>query len=512
VNDPDEWFVKAREIDELSGANVWKDIRESDAYDYEMVENRTLEIKALVREANYSELTYLLRSGLERNFGGILNSQLYKTALVGTKVIIEEYVKEVENALNFLYNAPDSAFPLQDKFSFFMEVRQRFGRTALLASGGAAFGMFHVGILRAATLLDIVPRVVSGSSAGSIIAAGMASTLKEHYAKFDVPANYQLKAFSKGIPNELWENFKRLLSEGSFMDVHHLVRCMKDNLDDLTFKEVYEKTGVMLNITIGATAQHEMPRLLNYLTAPDVVIWPAVAASCAFPYLFEPIPLIQRRKNGEHVTFHEPASKWRDGSLEHDLPMRRLAEMFNVNFHIVSQVNPHVIPIYHLGRIRIVRLFLNLIGLELKHRLLQLAYLGFVPKLLESIATQDYTGDITVVPQVAWWQWFRVVSNPTDDFMNESMLRGRQAFYQKSARILIGYRVERLLENRIQDLCERMNVPYAKAESSKQRSEPLPSSSKLTKQTSTLTLDGVASLHLSSVHLPRLMASESVTN
>ena len=32
--------------------------------------------------------------------------------------------------------------------------------------------------------------------------------------------------------------------------------------------------------------------------------------------------------------------RWRDGSLETDLPMRGLAEMFNVNYFLVSQVNP----------------------------------------------------------------------------------------------------------------------------------------------------------------------------
>ena len=32
---------------------------------------------------------------------------------------------------------------------------------------------------------------------------------------------------------------------------------------------------------------------------------------------------------------------WQDGSLTHDLPMQRLSELFNVNFFIVSQVNPH---------------------------------------------------------------------------------------------------------------------------------------------------------------------------
>jgi len=36
--------------------------------------------------------------------------------------------------------------------------------------------------------------------------------------------------------------------------------------------------------------------------------------------------------------------KWVDGSVHQDLPMNRLAELFNVNHFIVSQTNPHVLP------------------------------------------------------------------------------------------------------------------------------------------------------------------------
>lgn len=35
---------------------------------------------------------------------------------------------------------------------------------------------------------------------------------------------------------------------------------------------------------------------------------------------------------------------WRDGSLESDLPMMQLKELFNVNHFIVSQANPHIAP------------------------------------------------------------------------------------------------------------------------------------------------------------------------
>ena len=40
--------------------------------------------------------------------------------------------------------------------------------------------------------------------------------------------------------------------------------------------------------------------------------------------------------------------EWRDGSLESDLPMQELREMFNVNHFIVSQANPHIGPLLRL--------------------------------------------------------------------------------------------------------------------------------------------------------------------
>jgi TAG lipase/steryl ester hydrolase/phospholipase A2/LPA acyltransferase len=36
--------------------------------------------------------------------------------------------------------------------------------------------------------------------------------------------------------------------------------------------------------------------------------------------------------------------QWEDGSVQADLPMQRLSELFNINHFIVSQVNPHVVP------------------------------------------------------------------------------------------------------------------------------------------------------------------------
>ena len=69
--------------------------------------------------------------------------------------------------------------------------------------------------------------------------------------------------------------------------------------------------------------------MLNYLTAPHLIIWSAVAASCAFPGLFAPQPLLAKSQYGALVPW-QPEGKlgprrWHDGSLEEDLPMKRVA-------------------------------------------------------------------------------------------------------------------------------------------------------------------------------------------
>jgi TAG lipase/steryl ester hydrolase/phospholipase A2/LPA acyltransferase len=43
--------------------------------------------------------------------------------------------------------------------------------------------------------------------------------------------------------------------------------------------------------------------------------------------------------------------QWRDGTLESDLPMMQLKELFNVNHFIVSQANPHIAPLLRFKEI-----------------------------------------------------------------------------------------------------------------------------------------------------------------
>lgn len=127
-----------------------------------------------------------------------------------------------------------------------------------------------------------------------------------------------------------------------------------------------------MNVVVCAADTDEPPRVLNYLTAPGVLIWSAVAASSAFPGLFPARDIRSRNSHGEEVRFsahalHGLERRWRDGSLEEDLPLQTLRELFNVNNFLVSQTNPHIVPILNFKN-RFDRKMANMIEGEWKHR------------------------------------------------------------------------------------------------------------------------------------------------
>ncbi len=61
-----------------------------------------------------------------------------------------------------------------ERIAFFNETRHSFGRSALLLSGGATLGMYHIGVIKALYEQDLLPRVISGASAGSFVSAMLA--------------------------------------------------------------------------------------------------------------------------------------------------------------------------------------------------------------------------------------------------------------------------------------------------------------------------------------------------
>ena len=81
---------------------------------------------------------------------------------------------------------------------------------------------------------------------------------------------------------------------------------------DTTFGEAYLRTGRLVSITVTANygpMGGSQPMLLNYLTAPQVLLYSAVAASCALPGLMRPVTLLRKDAEGKILPFH-PRGAW----------------------------------------------------------------------------------------------------------------------------------------------------------------------------------------------------------
>lgn len=209
----------------------------------------------------------------------------------------------------------------------------------------------------ARALLDasLLPDVITGTSGGALVAALIATRTDSELQSLLVPAlAYHINAcedtFLTWAPR-WWRTGAR------FDSLEWARHCSWWARGSTTFREAYERTGRILNVSCVPSDPYSPTILTNYLTAPDCVIWSAVLASAAVPGILNPVVLMMKKPNGA-LTPYSFGHKWKDGrcvariathsrrltsfSLRTDIPLKALNLHFGVNFSIVSQVNPHI--------------------------------------------------------------------------------------------------------------------------------------------------------------------------
>ena len=184
------------------------------------------------------------------------------------------------------------------------------------------------------------------------------------------------------------------------------------------------------------------------------------------------------------VPWNPSPQRWIDGSVDNDLPMTRLAEMFNVNHFIVSQVNPHVVPFLVKEEDPIAHeaqkstsvaasgpswfhSFSHLAKGEALHRMHVMAEVGILPNTLTkavSVLSQKYSGDITILPEISYANFPRILKNPTTEFMIQSMLGGERATWPKITRIRNHCAIELALDDAVQKLRARVVFSSSRAD------------------------------------------------
>ncbi|KAA1175091.1 DUF3336 domain-containing protein [Marinobacter salinexigens] len=452
------WKAAALELDFLEGNADWKEDFASDLYHYELIYDRLSNLKQYRQQNDFDRLKRALREGLHHDLGNMGNPALYTRSRVGTKHLIEEYIAQVCESLDFLCDHPVPGFSEADKLQFFRDTLTSYGRPSLLLSGGATLGIFHFGVIKALWEKGLLPQVIAGSSAGAIIAGILGVHTDAEIPDMLIPESHNLKAWK-------WKGLLSAFRGEGMMDQEQLRSCLKANIGNYTFEEAFQRSGRSINVSVSPVQAHQKARLLCGYTSPYLLVWSAVLASAAVPMIFPPVTLMKKDLQGNSLPYM-PRLRFVDGSVVSDLPVDRLMHLYDVNFTIVSQTNPHVVPFLN-GKGSDEKLSLANLPMHLLKSEVQFHGTGVFdylrkrvrPELLRQLSGQVYTmlaqrysGDVTIAPTYTARHYRRIISNPDPEFIRELILAGERATWPKISMIRSHARISKTLERCVQRL------------------------------------------------------------
>jgi len=378
---------------------------------------------------------------------------------------------------------------LGKRLTLVKRMKQNMGRTALMLSGGGAQAMYHLGTIKALVESEIYEHihVISGTSGGSITAAMCAIKSPEELLRDvcvpTVSTDYMLTGEMKE-KNIRW--FPKLVDMGAYWLKHGILadsaefrRCCEFYYKDITFEEAFEMTGKHVCITVSASRVSSSAGvqrlLLNHISTPHVTLASAVAASCALPGFMKPAKLMIKDSRGKQVPFEVDGVEWIDGSVQADLPFKRISTLFNISNYVVAQTNFHVLPFLNKAHHpNINTLYWKLFQMcmwDVRGRVLNLSQLGLFPRIFGQDVTkvfkQKYYGNLTLVPRFTTMQLFGLKSlvNPTVEDMKIYLQNGQIAAWPFLHVLKEMIRIERAvdsclskLERRVQSVASGVDV------------------------------------------------------
>ncbi|RKO97461.1 hypothetical protein CXG81DRAFT_11923 [Caulochytrium protostelioides] len=431
----DEWNRNAQQLDQYLGNDAWRYEDACPYYDVELVEKTVRRIRRYRLELETNATLSPEERAYASNLGGIENEALYSHTYFGSKLQVERYVSEVCLALEAL--ARCSELSTDAKLTFFENASRTYGRSALCLSGGASVTYYHIGVVKALIATGNMPKVITGTSGGAYVAAMIAvRTDDELRAEVFTPDVYKHLT----IFDDSWlERFRRWWQTGAMFDPNvSYQRLPWITKGPLTFMEAYRRTGRTLCISVSPNKPHSPPKLLNWITSPDVVIGSAVMASSAIPGFLRPVELIMKTASGDLVPWRGVGKRWRDGSLQSDVPERELHQLFDVSYTIVSQVNPHIRLFFFEGRGAsgmptahrqgrgwrggfIASTVVQGIKLDLLKWLMLLRDAEILPRFMNTdwsnLFTQRFEGNSTIIPGTCLRDHLTLLTSPTYDDM-----------------------------------------------------------------------------------------------
>jgi hypothetical protein len=277
--DYDQWAAAATALDEATGRGRWRTDYSDGLVNVRVLEDSVSKIRQFRAQEATEDLLRLLQPCLSRNHCGINSEKLFRDKrppLSGTKCVVEDFVGEVAGAISFVAG-PNCRMAATRKLQWLIEARHSHGKTALLLSGGASFGLYHLGVVKALHRAGMLPKVLAGSSAGSIMAAMVATRASNEELEQLFDGSFSDATFSHAFDQKgsFRRKIVRFFKTGRLFDISKLADILRAQLGDVTFSEAYNKSGRVLNITVSPVSSCDRAMLLNHITAPDVLVWSA---------------------------------------------------------------------------------------------------------------------------------------------------------------------------------------------------------------------------------------------
>ncbi|CAG8558523.1 5932_t:CDS:2 [Racocetra fulgida] len=259
--------------------------------------------------------------------------------------MIEDYTEEVATQLEYINQSDFSDVSHTSKPDFFHDTRQSFGCSALVLYGGAAFGLYHLGVVKALHENGLLPRVICGSAVGAFIAALVCVHTDE-----ELPLISSAACASVAIMG-LYDSYDLLAK-------------------DKTGKQIPWATDIKFKKWTDAVPSERYEPIITY---PFVVL------------------LINSRIIISIILRNSES------------PSTRLSELFNVNHFIVSQANPCIVPFMSREQTTRTNFLVKcgyFLSTEIKHRVFQLEQMRILPRRLRGIVDEKVSGDVTIVPSI----------------------------------------------------------------------------------------------------------------
>ena len=192
-----EFNLYASKLGRLEGFHRWQTMDSSEVCNLPLLRDIISRLNSAMRQRDDHTILNCLRTAIDRKFGGIHSSALYKRSPIGTKMAIHDFMATIREAA--MHVCHSKHLRDADKAKFFDFQKLVLGRTALCLSGGGSLSMYHMGVVKALLEAKLLPRVISGTSGGSIVAAMLAmktdKELLEDIIRDDISERFGVRWF-----------------------------------------------------------------------------------------------------------------------------------------------------------------------------------------------------------------------------------------------------------------------------------------------------------------------------